>query len=39
LAVSHPLRYIGREVAGTLASRVARMQGRGTGRMCDVATA
>ena len=39
LAVSHPLQYIGREVAGTLAGRVSRMQGGGAGRIRDLATA
>jgi hypothetical protein len=38
LAVSHPLQYVGREVAGMLASGVTTMQGRGAGRIRDLAT-
>jgi len=39
LAANHPLQYAGREVAGMLASRVARMhKGRAT-RIRDLATA
>ena len=39
LAVNHPLRYAGREIAGMLNSRVARMQGRGAARIRDFETA
>src|SRR5438046_1157832 len=39
LAVSHPLRYAGREVAGVLASRVSRIRGRGPERIRDLADA
>ena len=38
LAVSHPLQYIGREVAGMLASCVSRIQGAGGTRIRDLAT-
>jgi MoaA/NifB/PqqE/SkfB family radical SAM enzyme len=37
LAVSHPLRYAGREVAGMLASRVSRIGRRGPERIRDLA--
>jgi MoaA/NifB/PqqE/SkfB family radical SAM enzyme len=37
LAVSHPLRYAGRELAGMVASRVSRMQARGARRIRDLA--
>lgn len=39
LAVNHPLRYAGREIAGMLNGRVARMQGRGAARIRDFETA
>ena len=39
LAVSHPLQYVGREMAGMLASRVSRMQGRGPERIRDLTAA
>jgi MoaA/NifB/PqqE/SkfB family radical SAM enzyme len=39
LAVSHPLRYAGREVAGMLASRASRMRRGGPERIRDLAAA
>ncbi len=39
LAVSHPLRYAGREVAGMLASRVSRIRRGGPERIRDLAAA
>jgi MoaA/NifB/PqqE/SkfB family radical SAM enzyme len=39
LAVSHPLRYAGREVAGMLASRVSRMRRGGPERIRDLTAA
>src|SRR5205814_6891583 len=39
LAVSHPLQYVGREVAGVLVSRVVRMRGGGAGPLADLADA
>src|SRR4029077_10766054 len=39
LAVSHPLQYAGREVAGMLASRVSRMRRGGHDRIRDLALA
>jgi hypothetical protein len=39
LAVSHPLRYAGREVAGMLASRVSRTRPGGPERIRDLVTA
>ena len=36
LAVSHPLQYVGREVAGMLASRVSRMRRGGPERIRDL---
>ena len=39
LAVNHPLQYAGREIAGMLSSRVARMQGGGASRIRDFANA
>jgi MoaA/NifB/PqqE/SkfB family radical SAM enzyme len=39
LAVSHPLQYAGREVAGMVASRISRIQGAGAGRIRDLANA
>jgi hypothetical protein len=36
LAVSHPLQYAGREVAGTLASRMSRIGSRGPKRIRDL---
>jgi hypothetical protein len=36
LAVSHPLQYVGREVAGMLASRVSRIRRRGPERIRDL---
>jgi MoaA/NifB/PqqE/SkfB family radical SAM enzyme len=39
LAVSHPLQFVGREVAGMLASRVSRMRGDGPERMRDLTAA
>jgi MoaA/NifB/PqqE/SkfB family radical SAM enzyme len=37
LAVNHPLQFAGREVAGMLTSRIARLRGGGTGRIRDFA--
>ena len=39
LAVSHPLRYAGREVAGMLASRMSRIRSRGPERIRDLMAA
>jgi len=39
LAVSHPLRYAGREVAGMLASRMSRIRSRGPERIRDLTAA
>ena len=39
LAVSHPLQYVGREVAGMLASRMSRMRSRGPERIRDLTAA
>jgi len=39
LAVSHPLQYAGREVAGMLASRMSRIRSRGPERIRDLAFA
>jgi MoaA/NifB/PqqE/SkfB family radical SAM enzyme len=39
LAVNHPLQYAGREIAGMLGSRVARMRGDGPSRIRDFANA
>src|SRR5438034_243498 len=39
LAVSHPLQYAGREVAGMLASRVSRIRRRGPERIRDLTAA
>ena len=39
LVVSHPLQYVGREVAGMLASRVSRMRRDGHERIRDLAFA
>ena len=39
LAVSHPLRYAGREVAGMLASRLSRMRRSGPERIRDLTAA
>jgi len=39
LAVSHPLRYFGREVAGMLASRVSRMRRGEPERIRDLTAA
>jgi hypothetical protein len=36
LAVSHPLQYVGREVAGMLASRMSRIRSRGPERIRDL---
>ena len=39
LAVSHPLRYVGREVAGMMGSRISRLQSGGAARIRDFASA
>ncbi|HEX7517512.1 MAG TPA: radical SAM protein [Chthoniobacterales bacterium] len=39
LAVSHPLEYVGRDVAGRIATSLSKMQGGGPRRIRDVATA
>jgi len=39
LAVSHPLQYVGRELAGRLASRISRIRSRGPERIRDLTAA